>query len=637
MIVSEPSPPTLTATGRPFRTGVIEDSLIAVTLLSMALLPVIEFIGRKFFNTGVPGAAHFLRHGTLLLGFVAAVAATREDQNLKISAVDILLRESYRKPARLFSAFITIMACTAMAWAGCLLVMAEAPAAPEWVKHFIPSGSLSFWEDRLLFDDGGNERIGGLIPVWMAETLMPLGFIGIMIRLIQREAGTPGTRMLLLAAIPLTLLVSSVFMDSVSTILLPSIVLLLAAAALGAPIFALLGSIAILLFWSDGVTTAAIPAETYRIVTSEVFPAIPIFTLIGFILSESGASRRLEQLFVNWFGWMPGGIAVAVTMLCAFFTTFTGASGATILALGALLLPILMNRGFSQSFSVGLLTSTGSIGLLLPPSIVVILYAVVAQEPIIDMFKAAIVPGVLMVLPVVGWCVWKARRLNVKRDPFQLGKAMASLRYAAGELSLPVVVLGLLFAGWCSPVEAAAFGAVYALLIESLVYRDLGFRKIYRLLVDGGIMVGSILIVLGVAMGLTSYLVDAGIPMQAADWVKSNVASRWVFLLAMNTALLLVGCFMDIFSALIVVVPLLLPIALVFGVDPIHLGIIFLANLQLGYLTPPVGMNLFLASVRFNRSLLRVARDTFPFLLLNGLVVILITYIPALSLWLIER
>jgi len=634
---SDPHPPTLTAAGRPFRTGVIEDSIIAITLLSMALLPVIEFLGRKFFNTGIPGATHFLRHGTLLLGFVAAVAATREDKNLKISAIDILMRESFRKPARLFSAYITIMACTAMAWAGCLLVMAEAPAAPEWVKHLIPSGSLSFWEDRLLFADGGNERIGGIIPVWMAETLMPMGFIGIIIRLIQREAGTLGIRMLLLSAIPLTMVMSSVFQDNVSTILLPSMVLLLAAAALGTPIYALLGGIAVLMFWNDRVTTAAIPAETYRIVTSEVFPAIPIFTLIGFILSESGASRRLEQLFVNWFGWMPGGIAVAVTLLCAFFTTFTGASGATILALGALLLPILMNRGFSASFSVGLLTSTGSIGLLLPPSIVVILYAVVAQEPIIDMFKAAIVPGVLMVLPVIGWCVWKARKLNVQRDPFHLGKALASLRYAAGELSLPVVVLGLLFAGWCSPVEAAAFGAVYALLIESLVYRDLGFRKIYRLLVDGGIMVGSILIVLGVAMGLTSYLIDAGIPMQAAEWVKTHVESRWVFLLAMNAALLLVGCFMDIFSALIVVVPLLLPIALVFGVDPAHLGIIFLANLQLGYLTPPVGMNLFLASVRFNRPLLSVARDTFPFLLLNSLVVLVITYIPALSLWFIER
>lgn len=198
-------------------------------------------------------------------------------------------------------------------------------------------------------------------------------------------------------------------------------------------------------------------------------------------------------------------------------------------------------------------------------------------------------------------------------------------------------MLGLLFAGWCSPVEAAAFGAVYALLIESLVYRDLGFRKIYRLLVDGGIMVGSILIVLGVAMGLTSYLIDAGIPMQAAEWVKTHVESRWVFLLAMNAVLLLVGCFMDIFSALIVVVPLLLPIALVFGVDPVHLGIIFLANLQLGYLTPPVGMNLFLASVRFNRPLLSVARDTLPFLLLNSLVVLVITYIPALTLWAIER
>ncbi len=628
---------THAASGRRTWSCIAEELLIALTLLAMALIPVIEFLGRKFFNTGIPGATHFLRHGTLLLGFVAAVAATREDRNLKISAIDAFLPKRHLRAARLFSAFVSIMACTALAWAGWLMVMAEAPSAPEWIRRLIPSSCQGFWDDRLLFSDGNEERIGGLVPVWIAEMLIPVGFMGVIVRLIQREAATTRTRLLLSAAIPLTLLVSIVFEDHAAAVVLPGFLLLFTAIAFGAPIFVLLGGSAILLFWNDGVTTAAIPAETYRIVTSEVFPAIPIFTLIGFILSESGASKRLEKLFVYWFGWMPGGIAVAVTLLCAFFTTFTGASGATILALGALLLPILVHRGFGESFSIGLLTSTGSIGLLLPPSLVVILYAVVAQQPIVGMFRAAVVPGILMILPVVAWCVWKAHRLGVRREPFDAAGAFRSLRNAAGEISLPLVVLGLIFVGWCTPVEAAAFGAVYALIIESLVYRDLRPHQIYRLLVSGGIMVGSILIVLGVAMGLTSYLVDAGIPQQAADWVKAHVDSRWVFLLALNFALLLVGCLMDIFSALIVVVPLLLPIAAAFGVDPVHLGMIFLANLQLGYLTPPVGMNLFLASIRFERPLLTVVRDTLPFLLLNGFVVLLITYLPALTLWAIER
>lgn len=614
----------------------IEDAVIAATLLCMALLPVVEFTGRKLAGIGIPGAIDFLRHGTLLLGFVAAVAATRDDRNLKIAALDTFVPARFQRPVRLLAGYATIMVCTSLAWSSALLVMAEAPAAPSWLRDVMPEGWRSFWDDRLLFDDGSSQRVGGLIPVWIAELIMPLGFIGIIVRLIQREVNRWRSRVFLLSAPLLTWLISTVWASNSSAVLWPGIMLLIASLALGMPIFATLGGAAVLLFWSDGVTTAAIPAETYRIVTSEVFPAIPIFTLIGFILSESGASRRLEKLFAAWFGWLPGGVAVAVTVLCAFFTTFTGASGATILALGGLLLPILVNRGFPQSFSVGLLTSTGSIGLLLPPSMVVILYAVVAQVPIVTMFKAAFIPGLIIILPVAAWCVFKARAGHIQRDTFDFGAAVKSLREAGGEISLPLVVLGLIFMGWCSPVEAAAFGAVYALVLESLVYRDLTPRAIYRLLVDGGIMVGGIIIVLGVAMGLTSYLVDAGVPMQAAAWVENHVDSRWLFLLVLNLALLAVGCFMDIFSALIVVVPLILPMAEIFGIDPAHLGVIFLANLQLGYLTPPVGMNLFLSSFRFNRPMLTVARDALPFLLLNGLALVVITYIPQLTVWALD-
>lgn len=608
----------------------LEDGIIAVTLLVMALLPVIEFTGRKFFGAGIPGAIDYLRHATLLLGFVAAVAATREDRNLKMAGLDLLIPQRFVRPARHLTTYVTLMVCAALTWASLLLVIAEAPPAPAWVRDAMPERWVMFWEDRSLFFDGSGAMIGGLIPVWIAELIMPLGFIGIMIRLVQREASSWRQALALFTALPLSWIISSLFEQQASSLVVPGLGLLLVSGLLGMPIFALLGGVAVLLFWSEGVTTAAIPAETYRIVTSEVFPAIPIFTLIGFVLSESGASRRLERLFAAWFGWMPGGIAVAVTVLCAFFTTFTGASGATILALGGLLLPMLRNRGFPEAFSVGLLTSTGSIGLLLPPSMVIILYAVIAQIPMVDMFVAALVPGLLLILPVAFWCIWQARRHGVRRDAFDLREAMRALRGAAGEISLPVVVLGLIFMGWSSPVEAAAFGAVYALALESLVYRDLGLRKIYHVLVHGGIMVGGILMVLGVAMGLTSYLIDAGLPMQAADWVREHVDARWVFLLMLNGGLLLVGCLMDIFSALIVVVPLLLPMAEVFGIDPRHLGVIFLANLQMGYLTPPVGMNLFLASLRFNRPLLRVARDAFPFLLLNALAVLLITYLPTL-------
>jgi tripartite ATP-independent transporter DctM subunit len=329
-------------------------------------------------------------------------------------------------------------------------------------------------------------------------------------------------------------------------------------------------------------------------------------------------------------------LAVAATLLCAFFTTFTGASGVTILALGGLLLPVLLKSGFREDFSIGLLTSTGSLGLLLPPSLVVILYGVIAHVPIIDLFKAGLVPGGLLIAPICLACVWQGFKTGAGRAPFVFREAFTAIWIAKWEVIMPIFLLVIIFGGFCTLVEASAVLVVYAFIVEVLIYRDLGLQELLRMLVKCAALIGGVLIILGVAMGLTSYLVDAQVPMHAATWATKHLQTKWIFLLALNGGLIIVGCLMDIYAALVVVVPLILPMAESFGVHPAHLGIIFLANLQLGYLTPPVGMNLFLGSFRFERPLTGVSRDAFPFLLMMAAVVLLITYIPWLSVGVME-
>jgi tripartite ATP-independent transporter DctM subunit len=488
-----------------------------------------------------------------------------------------------------------------------------------------------------LFDDYGQSFVAGWIPLWVAQAIMPIGCLLMAVRfIIYASPRWPGRAVA--ACGILFVVILSLFAEGMATSLMwPGIGLLVVMTLLGMPIFGLLGGTALLLFWGTGETAvAAILDNSYQIVASEMFPTIPLFTLAGFILSEGRASERLVRVFRALFGWIPGGQAVAATLLCAFFTTFTGASGVTILALGGLLLPVLVRGGFKEGFSVGLLTSTGSLGLLLPPSLVVILYGVVAHVPITDMFKAALLPGHLLVLPIGALCVWQGYRMGAHRIAFNGREALAALWAAKWEVLMPVLVLYLVFSGFCTLVQAAAVLVIYALTIEAFIYRDIRFLSAFQMLVKCAALLGGVLIVLGVAMGLNVFLVDQQVPDAAAEWVRASIHSRWAFLLALNGALLIVGCLMDIFSALVVVVPLILPIADSFGVDRVHLGVIFLANLQLGYLTPPVGMNLFLASFRFERSLADVAKHAFPFLLIMAVVVLLITYVPWISIGVLE-
>ncbi len=616
--------------------GRTEDAILAAALLLMALIPVAAWACRTCVSTGIPGATDYLQHLTLWIGFLGAMLATREGKHLKIAAAVNWLPLSVGPVVDCLIAFVSSAVCLALFGASLQLVVAEAPALPNWMADIIPDFIEHWLEPFGLFESGGLTHVAGWIPVWVAEAVMPFGFAVMALRFVLRASNRAWVRALIGFSLVSIILLPGLSTGSASQLVLPGIILLGVAAILGAPIFILLGGTALFLFWGDGVTVAAIPAETYRIVASPIFPTIPLFTLAGFILSEAKASERLIRVFKALFGWIPGGLAVAATVLCAFFTTFTGASGVTILALAGLLLPVLLKSGFGEKFSIGLLTSTGSLGLLLPPSLVVILYGVIAQVPIIDMFKAGLLPGVLLIVPICLACMWRGLKSDAGRAPFSVREAAAAIWMAKWEVAMPVIVLVVIFSGFCTLVEAAAVLSVYALIVEAMIYRDLNLRGLLTMLVKCTTLVGGVLIILGVAMGLTSYLVDAQIPMLAAAWGIKHLHTRWLFLLALNGGLILVGCLMDIYAALVVVTPLLLPMADSFGIHPAHLGIVFLANLQLGYLTPPVGMNLFLASFRFEKPLTSVSRYALPFLLMMAAVVLVITYVPWLTVGMLE-
>ena len=422
------------------------------------------------------------------------------------------------------------------------------------------------------------------------------------------------------------------------------VAVLLLIAFLGAPLFAVIAASALVGFASSGVDLSVVAIELYRLVDTPALVAIPLFTFSGYLLGESRASHRLVRLTDALLGWLPGGLAIVALAACAFFTALTGASGVTIIALGALLLPALTQAGYSERFSLGLITSSGSLGLLFPPSIALILYGIVAQQmspgqpvTIDDLFLAGLLPGLLMVALLSAYGIWHGRGHMRPRTAFSVREATGALREAMWELPLPFVVLGGIYSGYFAISEAAAVSVLYVLVAEVLVYREIPIPALPRIMRDSMVLVGGVLIILGVSLASTNYLVDAGVPSKLFEFIRAHIDSRLTFLLLLNVFLLVLGMMLDIFSALVIMVPLILPIAIGYGVHPVHMGIVFLANMQIGYFTPPVGMNLFIASYRFNRSIIELYRATIPFMLMLLLAVLLITYWPALSLWLVHN
>ncbi len=418
--------------------------------------------------------------------------------------------------------------------------------------------------------------------------------------------------------------------------------ILVGLALLGVPLFIVIGLSALIGFAVAETDLMAVAVEFYRIAEMPILLAIPLFTFAGYLLSESGAPARLVALTEALLGWMPGGLAVVALVACALMTAFTGASGVTIVALGALLYPALKQAGYPENFNLGLITSAGSLGVLFAPALPLILYAVVVQqmgvgEPftVDDMFTAGLLPGLLMIAMLALYAAWVGPKRE--REPFSWNRAARALRQARWELPLPFLVLGGIYSGLFAVSEAAAVTALYVLVVEVLILREIPLERLAGIVRESMTLVGAILVILGLSLASTNYLIDAEVPERLFEWINAQVSDPLTFLILLNLFLLLLGTLLDIFSALMIVVPLMIPVALAYGIDPVHLGIIFLANMQIGYFTPPVGMNLFIASHRFGKPILQLYRATLPFFFILLLAVLLITYWPALSLGLLER
>ena len=404
---------------------------------------------------------------------------------------------------------------------------------------------------------------------------------------------------------------------------------------LGLPIFIAILAAAMLGLTATGIDLSAILIETFRLANAPVLLSIPLFTFAGYLLGEGGTSLRLVRFSKSLLGWIPGGLGIVALATCSFFTAITGATGITIIALGGLLFPALLSEKYSENFSLGLVTTSGSLGLHFPPSLPIILYGFVSGVSIEKLFVAGLLPGIVMVGTLCLYSLWMGKKWRLERPPFSGLEFLHALKGAAWELPIPLIILAGIYTGFCTATEAASITVVYVIFIKTVIFKELKMNgDLIRVMSDSMKMVGGILIILGAALGFTNYLVDAFIPMRILEFLEGMVHSRIGFLFALNVFLILVGCMMDIFSAILIIVPIIVPLADKFGVDPVHLGVIFLANLGIGYNTPPVGLNLFIASSRFNRPIIKLYRSTLPFLLLLLVTLFVITYWPPLSLFL---
>ncbi|RQO55653.1 C4-dicarboxylate ABC transporter permease [Paucibacter sp. KBW04] len=568
----------------------------------MALIPLLEIAARPLLGRGIENAPVLVQHLGLVLAMLGAVAAERNGHLSTLAGGSQLTGHAGR---RLFAEGSAATVCGMLAEASWRFVASEMQ-----VSHALAYG----------------------VPAWWLQLVMPLGFALLGLKLGARcFSETIALKWAAALLFPLLGLMLARSFEGQVLPLWPAALWLLAMLLLGSPIFAVLGGLALALFWQDGAPLASVPLSHYQITVNPSLPALPLFTLAGLLLARSGAAQRLGEVFLALFGAGVGGTVAASAVLCSLFTAFTGGSGVTILALGGLLLPLLRKAGFPEQRGISLVTSASALGVLLAPSVPLIMYAIIARVPINTMFLAGLLPAVVMVICLLVFGGY-LRRGGITTQPSVTRQALGKTVWAAKwELLAPVVAVGSLLSGLATPTESAALTAIYAVLTQSLAHRELSWRKLGATLSDCAQIIGGVMLILGMALGLSNYLVDAGIPDAAIEWVQGAIPNKFVFLLALCAVLFVAGALMEIYAALVVLVPLLLPVALSYGIDPMHFGIIFLAAMEMGFLCPPAGMNIYFASAMFGKPLRYVAASVLPALLAIFIGTLLIAAVPILA------
>ena len=567
--------------------------------------PIFQILGRYINFFSIPASQEIVQHMTLWIGFIGAVIAARSNKLLSVVREPVF---KSMKKVSLSQFFVHIFSLS--------------------VVFILSVSYLKMIQIGFQYPD----YIAPFIPSWFAQSIIPVGLILIWYQMILTCSSDFRYRLFVSIFSIVPTLIKFPFANPL--LLWSQIIFSIILVAFGLPIFILLASLAIFFFLSEPTEWATnydlistISDSAYRIVVSPTLAAIPIFTLAGYILAESNISDRLIKFFKSSLGWLPGSTVLIVVILCAFFTALTGGSGVTILALGAILYPILVHDGYSKRFSLGIITTAGSLGLLFPPSLPAIIYSVTAGINPLELFRQALIPAIFLNSIMFFYGLYMLPK-NKKIEKFNFKSAYNSAKIAKWEIAIPLLIILSLFSGFATLVESAALLVLYVLTVELYIFKDVSLKDLPKIIIDCSTLVGGVLIILGFAMGFTGYLVDAQIPLKILNFVQNTISSKIIFLLALNILLLIIGCLMDVFSAIIVVVPLIAPLAAYFGIDPFHLAIIFIANLELGYITPPVGMNLYLSSYRFNKDMPTIYSATLPFFFIRLIGVLIITYIP---------
>jgi tripartite ATP-independent transporter DctM subunit len=607
---------------------IVEQSFCYISLALMTLLPVAEVIARRVFHTGVPASSGLLVQLLLAVGIFAGMITTKKAEHLSISLIQYIPDENKFKR---FCVILSGLLCT-----------------------FVTT--IIAWTSMTFIKVGLTDRFIGFIPERAAAMVMPIGYAVIAFRFARmtpvrgRAWILPILAVLLGTAVSFPTIAKFIweydipdaaydFIDPLYDLAyygrLPAVIILIFAAFTGTPLFIVIGGLALVLLQAAGAAMEITVNQIYIALTRNSIVAIPLFTVTGFLLSESRAGERLVKTFRNLFGWLPGGMIIVTVIICAFFTSFTGASGVTILALGGILYSILSEHAqYPDKFSIGLLTSVGSIGLLFPPSLPIILVGATSQTNIIHMFAGGIIPGIILVAAVIIFGIVTSVKTKIPREPFVLKKSLVSLKESAFEIILPLFLIAGYFSGLFSLVEIGAIAVVYIFIVEALIHREIKLSALPQVLLKAVPIAGGVLSILALSQALSYYIVDTRVPENLARWLRAAVESKYVFLLLLNLSLLVVGCLMDIFSAILIVLPLIIPLGQAYGIDPVHLGIIFITNLEVGFLTPPIGLNLFLATYRFKKPFVEICGYVLPFLIIQIVVVILVTYVPMFSTFL---